>query len=366
MAFTHALYHTRRAAGALLLVALCAVLVLPAALPAQVALAQGAQRINFPPGGTSANIGNFVTAAQPVMYVLRASAGQQMTVGAGYVNAPYAVLISDARGVGLGQATAGASWTGTLPATGDYYLTVSAPSTASGTRVYFNLVISIISSGPPTPPQPAVERINFAAGAVSATVNGSINATSIKRYVLRAMANQQMTVQTNSTGPFRLTVSGASGQNLGTVNANETLTVQLPRSQDYFLTLQSPTDVPTANYTLRVTVVGGGSRPTPTPAPATQRIQFAPGTTSATVYGSTPQNYVLKAMRGQAMIVELYTDAGAPAQATVTTAGGQTLGSGTQAYPFSGQLPATQDYYISVQSPAGAGRARFTLRVSIY
>jgi hypothetical protein len=219
---------------------------------------------------------------------------------------------------------------------------------------------------PPTPPQPAVERINFAPGAVSATVNGSINASSTKRYVLRALAAQQMTVQTNSTGPFQLTVSGANGQNFGTVNANQSLTVQLPRSQDYYITLQSPTDVPTANYTLRVTVVGGGSSPTPTPAPATQRIQFAPGATSATVYGSTPQTYVLKAMRGQTMVVELYTDAGAPAQATVTTAGGQTLGSATQSYAFTGQLPATQDYYIYVQSPAGAGRAHFTLRVSIY
>lgn len=366
MALTHALYRARRAAGTLLLIALCALLVIPALLPAQVALAQGAQRITFPPGGTSANVGTYVTAAQPVLYVLRASAGQQMTVGAGYVNAPYTVSITDARGAGLGQVAAGASWTGILPSTGDYYLTVYAPSTAGGMRVYFNLVISIVSGGPPTPPPPAVERINFAAGAVSATVNGSINAASAKRYVLRAMANQQMTVQTTSTGPFQLTVSGANGQNFGTVNANASLTVQLPLTQDYYISLQSPTDVPTASYTLRVTVVSGGSSPTPTPAPSTQRIQFAPGATSATVYGVTPQTYVLKAMRGQTMIVELYTDAGAPAQAFIATAGGQTLGSATQNYSFSAQLPATQDYYLYVQSPAAGGRVNFTLRVSIY
>ncbi len=113
-----------------------------------------------------------------------------------------------------------------------------------------------------------------------------------------------------------------------------------------------------------VTVVGSGPTP-PTPVPSTQRITFAPGAVSATVNGVTAQNYVLKAMRGQTMYVDLFTN-GAPVQARIETAGGQLLGTADQNYGWSGTLPTTQDYYFRVTAPPGGASTSFSLRVTIY
>ena len=175
------------------------------------------------------------------------------------------------------------------------------------------------------------ERIQFARGATSAVVNGSVNASNPKRYVLRALAGQNMTVQTNSTGPFRLSISGADGSRLGYANANEAITVRLPKSQDYYIALAGPAGAPTATYSMRVTVVSGSQPPTPTPIspqPQPQRIRFAPGAVSATVYGSVdvshPVQYVLRALAGQDMTVQAY--GGGPYRFTVTGADGSFLG----------------------------------------
>ena len=92
----------------------------------------------------------------------------------------------------------------------------------------------------------------------------------------------------------------------------------------------------------------------PALAQSAQRISFAPGATSATVYGVTPQDYVLKALRGQTMIVELFTSGGVPAHVRIEAAGGGPLGSASESFSWSGVLPATQDYYLRVSSPAAA------------
>jgi hypothetical protein len=459
-------------------VGLCALslfLLLSMVLAPASARAQAAEPLAFPRNATSINVAGTVTSTQPKVYMLRANAGQQMTVGAAYISSPYQVIVSDARGATVGFTNAGASWAGTLPATGDYYITIVAPPSAGSAEVYYNLTISITGSTSPTPtPPPAVERINFAPGAISATVSGTVGEANPRRYVLRALAGQNMTVLTDSPVSFRIDVTGADGSYLGTTNANRPLTVGLPRTQDYYLTLTAPAGVTSAPYTLRVTVVGGSQPATPTPRPPqAQRISFAPGAISATVYGyvdsarpvayvlrasagqnmtvqmsgggpyqasitgangaslgsvnannsttvrlpstqdyyiavrapadapgsnftmtvtivgsqpqpstkritfargavsateygTTPQNYVLKALRGQTMIVELFTNGGMPATAQISAANGTPLGSATESYSWSGVLPGTQDYTINVASPPGGGRTGFTLRVTIY
>lgn len=461
---------------------LALLLALGAAVPAAPALAQGIERINFPPGATSVNVSGNLDNGAAKQYVLRASAGQLMTISAAWVAYPYQVSVISPSSQLLGVADAGASWSGTLPVTGDYVLIVQPG--VSNARVYYNFVLSITGSTSPTAtPQPTtappnVQRIQFAPGATSATVYGTLYPNQQQQYVLRAMAGQSMTVVTSSTGPFRLVISGADGTSLGTINANQSLTVYLPRTQDYYLVLV-PTSGAAANYTLQVTVVGSAPPPTPTPvkpppaqrisfapgavsatvsgyadagrpasyvlramagqdmtvqiygsgpfnatltgadgtflgsansqgtiyarlprtqdyyitvsvpsgapafnfsmvvtvvgsgltpptpSPSTQRITFAPGAVSATVNGVTPQKYVLKAMRGQTMYVDLFTN-GAPAQVRIETAGGQLLGTADQNYGWSGSLPATQDYYFRVTAPPGGANTSFSLRVTIY
>jgi hypothetical protein len=352
------------------MLALLAALLLGAIVaPAAPARAQSAERINFPPGATSVNLAGNLDNGASKQYVLRALAGQQMTVGAAFVAYPYQITVLEPGGRQLGVAQAGASWSGFLPTTGDYFLIVT-PGVANA-RVFYNFVLSITGSTAPTatPAPPAVERIRFAPNAVSATVYGSVSPGRPRTYVLAAQARQSMTVQTNSTGPFRIMISGADGANLGFVDANQSLTVYLPRTQDYFLRLDAPAGGATADYSLQVTIVGSAP-PTPTPLPRppqAQRISFAPGAVSATVSGyataTAPASYVLKALAGQDMTVQIYGSG--PFNASLTGADGSFLGTANNQGTISARLPRTQDYYINISVPAGAPALNFTLMVTV-
>lgn len=337
------------------------------------ALAQATERINFPPGATSVNVAGALDNGVAKQYVLRAMAGQTMTVGAAYIAYPYQISVLDPNGRQLGVAYAGASWSGILPSTGDYYMLVQPG--VSDARVYFNFVLSIIGATSPTPrpptptPQPGVERIRFAPNATSATVYGTLFPGQPRQYVLAARAQQSMTVQTNSSAPFRLTIMGADGANLGYVEANQSLTVYLPRTQDYYLYLETPSDGAAANYTLQVSIVGSTPSPTATPVPQTQtqRISFAAGATSATVSGyveaNHPASYVLRAMAGQDMTVQIYGNG--QYNATLTGADGSYLGSANSQGTIYARLPRTQDYYINISVLNAAPGFNFTMIVTI-
>jgi hypothetical protein len=229
--------------------------------------------------------------------------------------------------------------------------------------------VTVVSSGPaptPTPvPRPQTQRITFAPGAVSATVYGYVDSTRPASYVLKALAGQDMSVQFYGGGPYQATLTGADGSYLGSANSGGAINARMPRTQDYYIAINAPAGAGASNFTMVVTVVGAAPRPT-LPAPSTQRITFARGAFSATVNGVTPQNYVLKALAGQTMYVELFTNYGAPATVRIETARGQALGWGSESSGWSGVLPATQDYYLRVESPAGGGSTSFSLRVTIY
>jgi hypothetical protein len=178
-----------------------------------------------------------------------------------------------------------------------------------------------------------------------------------------------MTVQTNSSGPFRITITGADGTNLGFVDANQSLTVYLPRTQDYFLRLDAPAGSVTASYTLQVTIVGS-TAPTPTPVPRppqAQRISFAPGAVSATVSGyaaaGAPASYVLRAMAGQDMTVQIYGSG--RYNASLTGADGSFLGSANNQGTIAARLPRTQDYFINISVPNEAPAFSFTMVVTV-
>ena len=333
----------------------------PAPRPTPTPLPSGPQRINFAPGATSATVGGQVAMGRPATFVLRALAGQTMTVRGDGPGA-FTVLVSGADGAFLGSTPANTPLTVSLPTTQDYYITLQG---SQATPSDFLLTVSVVSPSRPTPtraaptPPPArPQRINFAPGATAATLSGQVTPGAPAVYVLRALAGQNMNVFAASTGPFRITVTGADGAFLASGNANENIATRLPSTQDYYITLEAPIGGATARYNMTVSVVGSTR---PTPQPATTRIRFAPGATSASVSGSAPQRYVLGAGSGQTMYIDL--SAAGPARFTVTAADGRRLGGGTESTPWSGRLPATQDYYILVEGSDGVG---FYMTVSIY
>jgi hypothetical protein len=101
-----------------------------------------AERIRFPRGATSVTLTGYVDSYSPVRYVLRALRGQTMTV---YLSTLYgnttSVTVRDEEGDFLGSAGQGQSWSGYLPATGDYYVEVQAPRENVGD--HFSLWIQI-------------------------------------------------------------------------------------------------------------------------------------------------------------------------------------------------------------------------------
>lgn len=109
---------------------------------------------------------------------------------------------------------------------------------------------------PPPPPSNSPTRIQFAAGAVSATVNGTVVFPNRPQYVLYAFKNQRMTVQISSAdNSANFAILGVTdGQPLKRFeNEDRTWTGYLPTTQDYILQVAVPGG--SANYSLTVTIV---------------------------------------------------------------------------------------------------------------
>ncbi len=102
--------------------------------------------------------------------------------------------------------------------------------------------------------------------------------------------------------------------------------------------------------------------------PTARRIQFEPGSSSATLWDSLPPNgigsYILTAQAGQTMTVEVIPAWG-QTLFSISGANGEVLKSaGAGSTRWSGVLPLTQDYFIAVSTPDGSA-INYTLQVSI-
>ena len=107
-----------------------------------------------------------------------------------------------------------------------------------------------------------------------------------------------------------------------------------------------------------------GGEETPTP----ERITFAAGGTSAELSGVLPASgsalYVLEAMQGQTMTVDLSFTAGRAILAVWGADGGVLLSDHAEASGFSGELPSTQDYFILLKgSPEQATEYRMLVTI---
>ncbi len=220
---------------------------------------------------------------------------------------------------------------------------------------------------PSAPPAPTVKRIVFAAGATSATVQSSVAAGGLDRWVIRVLGDQMMNViVTPASGSVVLIVYGADGNVLQSDHAGvSTFNGVVPSTQDYILDVRGPVSAATT-YKLQVNIPPlTGEAPTLVP----KRIAFALGATSATVHSTLPagqmDRWVLRALAGQTMTVNTSAIQGAVILIIWGAQDGAVLISDhAGATSWSGQLPTTEDYYIDVRS-VGNTVANYSLQVTI-
>jgi hypothetical protein len=206
-----------------------------------VAPVTGGARISFPAGGTAADAQGSVSSGDKTTYLVGASAGQFMIVSLSSANhALYLNIQAPDGSVLVSSASQMVFWQGNLPQDGDYAISVVSTS-GSGT---FDLSITI------------PVRVQFAEGAISATLDGELTAKGINTYMLYALANQTMTVTiTAPDNDIYLTIYGLQD---GTPYVRSALgqthfSFKLPRTQDYVIEAVS-TDVSSQNYTIQFVV----------------------------------------------------------------------------------------------------------------
>jgi hypothetical protein len=223
-----------------------------------------------------------------------------------------------------------------LLATQDY--SIKAVSTSGAAAYTLQVIIPPLT----TPPPPQVKRIEFAPGATSAVVQGTLAAEGMDEYLLRALAGQWMMAMVSSPDNSAvLEIWGTSdGQPLVRSDMRQTFWQGLlPATQDYGVKAVSTAGA--TSYTLQVIIP--------------ERVQFAPEATSATDQGSLApretHEYLLRALQGQTMTVTIVSPSNLvlleicgidDGQPLVRVPMGQTT--------WSGILPNTQDYDIKAVS----------------
>jgi hypothetical protein len=206
------------------------------------------RRIQFAPGATSATVRGNVPGQSIDRWLIKAGAGQTMSVQLAPASGQVILVIYGADGTVLISDHAGATqWSGKLPKTQDYNVDVRSVVNAP---TAYTLKVTI----PPAPgpgPQPVVRRIQFAPGGTSATVNGRVAAGGVDRWVLGARAGQTMEVELD--GNATLVIFSAGGTVLLSDHAGATSWAgALPVSGDYYIDVKS--NGPSAYYALTVSI----------------------------------------------------------------------------------------------------------------
>jgi hypothetical protein len=203
------------------------------------------QPIQFAPGATEAEVQGQLAANGIASYSISAQAGQAMALSLSSNSNSARIAVLAPTGIPLPPQRGnpeGTYWQGTLPANGTYLVQVLAGNAAPTANFSLNVTIPV--------------RINFAPGAVSASVQGTTNNGRIVTYLLKAMQGQTMTV--NLTAPPNsagITIYGMDdGQPLIRAQSGATtFTGQLPATQDYVIQVV-PFGNTQVNFTLDVTV----------------------------------------------------------------------------------------------------------------
>jgi uncharacterized protein YegP (UPF0339 family) len=207
-----------------------------------------AKRIQFARGATSSAVQGNLAVDGTNRWVLKAAAGQTMSVALAPTAGQAILVIWGVDGTVLLSDHAGAtSWSGRLPKTQDYNIDVRA---VGGAATYALRVTIPPAAGP----APTAKRIQFARGATSAAVKGNLAAGGANRWTLKAGQGQTLYADlTFSGGPAILVIWGVDGTVLLSDHAGaNSWSGPLPKTQDYIIDVRSIGGA--ANYTLRMTI----------------------------------------------------------------------------------------------------------------
>ncbi len=335
----------------------------PLPVPSATPTTAAAERISFAKGATSASRGGKLDAEQSMAYDIRVLRGQEMTTAL-YSTGSLSYSIVGADGTPIKRREVGGSpFVFTVPTTQDYRITIFADAAL---EYALNVTVPPLLPAATTTPAAPV-RLSVPAGGTSVSATYIVDAYGRDGYLVRALAGQTMYVSIDSPdniANFSL-VGVRDGQPLKRLeNEDRAWQGMLPATQDYLITVANPLGV-RVQYTLYVSFSPlQGNAPTVTPQPSgpPQRIVFPAGGTTATVSGTAPQSYVLRALAGQVMSIQLYADG--IAAFSVSGADGTVLkSSGIGAGSWSGDLPSNQDYTITVIPVSGS--TGFTLVVTV-
>ena len=317
-------------------------------------------RLEFAPGTTGTSVFGSVAPGTTQRYIVRALAGQQMIVQlTGDVSGLALAVIGQDGSVFQSQMGGLTIWQGTLPSAQDYFLDVVGNAGRN-----FTLNVTITSLPTPTATVDlSPERIQFLPGTTSAVRPGTLGPGQSKTLTLNAAAGQLMEfVLTSAAAPINMTMTypgttlfhqGTFVQSLGLYRASGMYT--LPLTGDYAFLL---TNVGTAvtEYTITFSITTGT-----TSGPSPVRVQFLPGSTSATMPGdislsSGNKSYVITAVNGQVMNVHLLASS-TPLFVSIFGPDGQLLAQQPGTYRQDLQkfetslaltLPASGDYIITL------------------
>ncbi|GJM41803.1 MAG: hypothetical protein DHS20C20_20850 [Ardenticatenaceae bacterium] len=197
-------------------------------------------RIMFAAGETAVTLGGNVAANSETRYVFAARAGQEfkITLAPSQNDVTFSIINPADAGQPLPAE-------GVLPVTGDYIIRV----TGGAVDAAFSLALSIVdaqSGGGITLPE--AQRINFAPGATSAIVSGSVAAGQMTYYVFTAAEGQKLTLNftpSDASVTYLVTPPG-----LGNVMPEDNI---LPTTGDYFLVVIGGGGDATFSFTLMIT-----------------------------------------------------------------------------------------------------------------
>jgi hypothetical protein len=180
-------------------------------------------RVSMLTGRTSVNMDGHVDKNSRTTFLVGARANQYMMAMINNINKPLVLEIQAPDGSYLAKASENNySWQGTLPADGDYLVTV----VNNGDATDFNISITI------------PVRVTFQVGATSASLNGVEGAREVNTYLLRALKDQQLTVTlTSDHSDILLAIYGLQdGQPYLRYQLGQTsFTFKLPATQDYVI-----------------------------------------------------------------------------------------------------------------------------------
>ncbi len=291
-------------------------------------------RISFSAGATQAVVTSNLPADSTNRWVLTVEAGQLMDISL-TPDQGLQLSIVGADGALVKPAAGSAFFRGTVPETQDYVVAVTAASQA----VSYTMDVQV--------PQ----RITFAEGATSATVDGTVPANGLTSYVVNVQAGQLVDFSFSPEPNLSTSFYGVDGDVLKSgMGEGSAFRGTVPTTQDYIIDVKGGAQ--DVSYTLNLTIP--------------QRITFAQGATTASFEGQLDAHgthtFVVNVQAGQLMDISAF-----PSESLITVVygvDGTVLQSPMGGFShFRGTVPTTQDYIIDVT--AGDTAEAYTFDIAI-